>query len=58
MKSKIVNLFLALALILAVGAAFATPPGHEDGGNGQGHDRYQEAGGMGLGHIKHDVSPG
>lgn len=49
MKSKIVNLFLAAALILAVGAAFATPPGHEEGGPGQGHENQ----GKGLGHTKH-----
>ena len=54
MKSKIVNLVLALALILAVGAAFATPPGHQEGGNGQGHENHQ---GNGWGHDKHNVSP-
>ena len=53
MKSKIVNLVLALVFVLAVGAVYATPPGHE-GEHGQGHDRHQ---GNGNGHDKHDVSP-
>jgi len=53
MKFKIVNLVLALALTLAVGAAFATPPGHEEGGNGNGHENHQ---GKGNGHEKHDPS--
>jgi hypothetical protein len=55
MKRKIVNLVLALALILVVGAAYATPPGHEEGGNGRGHENHQ---GNGWGHDKkRNVSP-
>ena len=48
MKFKIVSLVVALALILAVGAAYATPPGHA-GSNVQGHENHH---GNGYGHYK------
>ena len=53
MKRKIVNLVLALALILAVGAAYAVPPGWAnpgtgphagDHGNGNGYGHYKDCG--------------
>ena len=48
MKFKIVNLVLALALLMAVGAAYATHPGHE--GHGVGHVSHGQ--GNGYGHDK------
>ena len=55
MKRKIVNLVLALALILAVGAAYAVPPDHANQG-GVGHTSHGQ--GNGYGHYKDcGVSP-
>ena len=54
MKFKIVRLVLASALMLAMGWAYAVPPGHDDDNPGQGHENHQ---GNGFGHDKHDVSP-
>ena len=55
MKRKIVNLVLALALIVAVGAAYAVPPGHENH-EGVGHTSHGQ--GNGYGHYKEcGVSP-
>ena len=53
MKFKIMNLILASALLLAIGWAYAGPPGHEEE-RGRGHEQHQ---GNGHGHDKHDVSP-
>ena len=55
MKRKIVNLVLALALILAVGAAYAVPPGWANPGTGpHAGDNGQ---GNGWGHYKDNFSP-
>ena len=52
MKSKIGKLVLASVLLLAMGWAYATPPGHEEE-HGRGHANHM---GNGFGHDKHDTS--